>query len=201
MTVQRKEFTLTTRVLMILGSLASGENDETQRTPLESFCQMSSDKVMWETINRVQASIIAKAGIPKLKSSLDDLFRIFDAIAQLLPDAEVQSKLSEIVSENQPAAVIEEALKTLASGELLRIGRDPDKNDIVFVNDLTVSREHCKITKQDDGSLAITGKSTGNGTFVNGALVDVEPVALNTGDCVKLGGAILEFTVPKLTCS
>lgn len=196
MAVLRKEFRLTTDVLNILSSLASGDEAQKQRESLERICDKSPDKGAWREINRTQASIIAQAGIPGLEKPPRDLLELFDAIARLLPDEAVESQLQQIAQENDPRPVIEQALRELKIGEELRIGRDPDKNDIILVNDLTVSREHCMITRQEDGSLAIRDKESMNGTFVWQDRVTNDPRPLEARDIVKLGGSILEFTVP-----
>jgi pSer/pThr/pTyr-binding forkhead associated (FHA) protein len=66
--------------------------------------------------------------------------------------------------------------------ERLTIGRDPEC--AIFLNDITVSRDHAVLTKvggvvsiQDDGSL--------NGVYVNGA--NVTQAVLGNGDQVQIG--------------
>lgn len=67
-------------------------------------------------------------------------------------------------------------------GESMTMGRDPDCD--VFLNDVTVSREHARVFRkgvdyviEDAGSL--------NGTYVNGVRVDAAP--LHAGDVVQIG--------------
>ncbi len=52
--------------------------------------------------------------------------------------------------------------------DLITIGRDPDCD--VFLNDMTVSREHCKLEKRSN-SVYLTDMNSLNGTWVNGAVV------------------------------
>ena len=66
--------------------------------------------------------------------------------------------------------------------ESMSMGRDPDCD--VFLNDVTVSREHARVFRkgpdyviEDAGSL--------NGTYVNGVRVEIAP--LHAGDVVQIG--------------
>ena len=66
--------------------------------------------------------------------------------------------------------------------ERLTVGRDPDSD--IFLNDVTVSRNHAvllygggEVTLEDSGSL--------NGTYVNGVRVDRAP--LGDGDVLQVG--------------
>ena len=52
-----------------------------------------------------------------------------------------------------------------------------------------VSREHCRITVDSDGRLAIEDLGSQNGTFVNGARVDGR-VALQSGDELAIGDSL-----------
>ena len=62
------------------------------------------------------------------------------------------------------------------------IGRDP--NSDIFLNDVTVSRHHCRFSYSDD-VLSLSDSGSTNGTYVNGARIDDS--ALTVGDRVFVG--------------
>ena len=62
------------------------------------------------------------------------------------------------------------------------VGRHPE-ND-VFLNDVTVSRHHCRFVLGDSG-LVVEDSGSTNGTYVNEARVDT--AALDPGDEVQVG--------------
>ncbi len=64
----------------------------------------------------------------------------------------------------------------------LTLGRDPDSD--VFLNDVTVSRNHA-VVETGGGEVKITDAGSLNGTYVNGVLVD--SARLSTGDVVQVG--------------
>ena len=61
-------------------------------------------------------------------------------------------------------------------------GRHPESD--VFLNDVTVSRHHCRFVVGDSG-LAVEDSGSTNGTYVNEARVDT--ASLNPGDQVQVG--------------
>lgn len=65
---------------------------------------------------------------------------------------------------------------------LISIGRDPECS--VFLNDMTVSREHAQIS-YEDGCYVIRDKGSYNGVWVNNKSVDAK--ALQDGDIVQIG--------------
>ncbi len=73
-------------------------------------------------------------------------------------------------------------------GNVLTIGRAPD-NDLVL-DFPQVSRHHCRIVRQDDGTHILDLNST-NGTFVNGHRV--KQARLAVGDVINLGSYALCF--------
>lgn len=91
-----------------------------------------------------------------------------------------------------PALVVH---KGLASGERfyidrprLTVGRDPDSD--IFLNDVTVSRDHAVLELTgDDVKLSDSGSL--NGTYVNDALV--ESAVLQDGDLVQIGTFCMTF--------
>lgn len=62
------------------------------------------------------------------------------------------------------------------------IGRDPSNG--IFLNDMTVSRAHAKITRTGAGA-AIEDLGSLNGTWVDGAIVNSAP--LHDGSSVQIG--------------
>ncbi len=62
------------------------------------------------------------------------------------------------------------------------IGRDPESD--IFLNDVTVSRTHARLSVTDGGVTIIDAGSL-NGTYVNNELV--EESALTSGDSVQIG--------------
>ena len=64
----------------------------------------------------------------------------------------------------------------------LVIGRDP-KSDI-FLNDMTVSREHA-VVESDEHGVRVSDAGSLNGTYVNGVVA--EKASLNDGDVLQIG--------------
>lgn len=64
----------------------------------------------------------------------------------------------------------------------LAIGRDPASD--IFLNDITVSRDHA-VVELAEGVVSIRDAGSLNGTYVNGTLVD--QAVLNVGDLVQIG--------------
>lgn len=62
------------------------------------------------------------------------------------------------------------------------VGRHPDSD--IFLNDVTVSRHHCRFIVADD-ELAVEDSGSTNGTYVNDARVD--RAVLKAGDEVLVG--------------
>jgi pSer/pThr/pTyr-binding forkhead associated (FHA) protein len=97
------------------------------------------------------------------------------------------------------------ALLTVVSGELeadyfvltgeeAYIGRSPESS--VLLDDVTVSRQHAKITRDDKGWL-ITDLRSLNGTYLNKERVDSG--ALSDGDELQIGKFRFVFVVPEVT--
>jgi hypothetical protein len=64
----------------------------------------------------------------------------------------------------------------------LTIGRDPASD--IFLNDITVSREHA-VLESVGGDVTVSDAGSLNGTYVNG--VSVDSAVLHTGDGVQVG--------------
>lgn len=73
--------------------------------------------------------------------------------------------------------------------DLVTIGRAAD-NDIVFFNEVAISRRHAQIVKRDNSYLVKDLKSK-NGTRLNGERIDKSE--LHNGDQIQIGKSVLEF--------
>ncbi len=62
------------------------------------------------------------------------------------------------------------------------VGRHPESD--IFLNDVTVSRQHCRFVVAEDG-LTVEDSGSTNGTYVNDVRVDKTP--LHAGDEVLVG--------------
>jgi len=69
-----------------------------------------------------------------------------------------------------------------------RIGRSPDCE--VFLDDVTVSRNHAQIT-ESDGTWSVEDQGSLNGTFVNRRRIDASPIG--NGDEIQIGKYRLTF--------
>lgn len=74
--------------------------------------------------------------------------------------------------------------------DLITIGRDPECS--IFLNDMTVSREHCKLERRD-GFWHLTDCGSLNGTWVNGAIVS--EADLQDGASIQIGTYVLVLHV------
>ncbi len=75
----------------------------------------------------------------------------------------------------------------LTEGEI-RIGRDPSNS--LAVSDLSLSRRHCILSREED-SYKICDLDSRNGTFVNGSVVSER--RLNHGDQIAVGESVFVF--------
>lgn len=73
--------------------------------------------------------------------------------------------------------------------EPLSVGRSPQRD--VFLNDMTVSREHALIEPVDGGH-AVRDLNSFNGTWVNNDSVDA-PRTLKNGDVIQIGAFCLVY--------
>lgn len=70
-------------------------------------------------------------------------------------------------------------------GQTYIAGKDPSLCEIVF-QDLSVSRQHAKLTVDEDGTVLVEDLSSKNGTYVNGHLLEVAK-SLISQDLVAIG--------------
>jgi pSer/pThr/pTyr-binding forkhead associated (FHA) protein len=83
----------------------------------------------------------------------------------------------------------------LLDSDLIAIGRDP--NSEIFLDDVTVSRKHCQVSRVKNGAstqFSIQDLKSLNGTYIN-AISKVQ-TSLNHGDEVQVGKYRLTFLRP-----
>ncbi len=74
----------------------------------------------------------------------------------------------------------------LDSYPVFRIGRTSN-NEMTILEDPSVSREHCQIIRQENGSFIIRDLESRNGTYINDGKIASDPVILNDGDKITVG--------------
>ena len=67
---------------------------------------------------------------------------------------------------------------------------------LVLAHDVEISRVHCRIAKAADNHYDLLDNESRNGTFINGARLGPEPVALVDGDKIRIGKTQLLFVDP-----
>ena len=76
------------------------------------------------------------------------------------------------------------------------IGRKRADNDL-SIHDISISRQHCVLSKNDSGQLFVTDLESGNGTFVNGiALIKGQLKSLNERDQLRLADVDIRIIFP-----
>ncbi|MFO7929717.1 MAG: FHA domain-containing protein [Candidatus Humimicrobiaceae bacterium] len=86
-------------------------------------------------------------------------------------------------------------IKGPSIGEKFILGKPPitvgrDANSDIFLDDVTVSREHASI-EEEDGNLKLVDEGSLNGSYVNGKRVESSP--LNNGDKIQIGKYIFLY--------
>lgn len=76
-----------------------------------------------------------------------------------------------------------------------RIGRSPTQADIVFENDITVSRLHASIVLEGN-NYRIYDEGSTSGTWINEQAVTNQGQTLQDGDEIRLGAAVMRFRLP-----
>lgn len=105
-----------------------------------------------------------------------------------LPEAELDENSELVVDPDLSgyALVVERGPRAgmtfLLKRAVTTIGRDP--NSDIFLNDVTVSRHHCRFSNLNDTLILVDSGST-NGTYVNG--IRIEEESLSIGDRVFVG--------------
>ena len=106
-------------------------------------------------------------------------------------DKEVIEKIQESAGEKFMILIARgpsKGSRFVFTGDVATIGRSP-KSD-VFLDDVTVSRSHASISKQD-GDYLLKDSGSLNGTYVNNK--SVEQIALQSGDEFQIGKFHLLF--------
>jgi transcriptional regulator with GAF, ATPase, and Fis domain len=91
------------------------------------------------------------------------------------------------------AGPLAESIYFLTEAEI-RIGRDPSNS--LAISDLSVSRHHCILTRDDD-SYRLRDLESRNGTFVNGGAVSEK--RLNHSDQISVGESVFVFLMKEDT--
>lgn len=78
------------------------------------------------------------------------------------------------------------------SSDVTTIGRDPTLATLVL-NHPQVSRLHCQLVRQADGSLRVEDSGGSTGTYVNDQAVSVDGTTLFSGDLIEIGPVHLRF--------
>lgn len=78
------------------------------------------------------------------------------------------------------------------SSDVTTIGRDPTLATLVL-NHPQVSRLHCQIVRQADGTLKIEDSGGSTGTYVNDQSVSLDGTTLFSGDLIEIGPVHLRF--------
>jgi hypothetical protein len=76
-----------------------------------------------------------------------------------------------------------------------RIGRSPTQADIVFENDITVSRLHASVVLEEN-AYRIYDEGSTSGTWINEQAVTNKGQTLQDGDEIRLGAAVMRFRLP-----
>ncbi len=109
------------------------------------------------------------------------------------PEEVAELERGAVVGLEGPALVVRSgggrAGETFGLGaERTRIGRSPDCE--VFLDDVTVSRNHAQVTERN-GKWSVEDQGSLNGTFVNRSRIDASPIA--SGDEIQIGKYRLTF--------
>ncbi|GAB4185570.1 MAG: hypothetical protein Tsb0015_02580 [Simkaniaceae bacterium] len=73
----------------------------------------------------------------------------------------------------------------MEAGKTYILGKDPETCDIVF-QDLSVSRQHARLSVDDEGEVTIEDLNSRNGIIINGTMI-TEPKKLQSQDLIGLG--------------
>ncbi len=116
-----------------------------------------------------------------------------------LPPIDIEEELSEIklTGEAGPVLIVKKGPyighKFNLTKDEITLGRDPGSD--IFLDDITVSRNHAKITV-DKNSVSIEDAGSLNGTYVNQEIIE-ESKILNSDDELQIGKFKLVFLSKK----
>jgi type III secretion system YscD/HrpQ family protein len=131
------------------------------------------------TVFRFTTSLPSNEPLPtqsKLKSPLDE--NEFDELLSFKAPEQTRWLLKVTMGPNTGAEI------SLDEGKQYVIGKD--QNCSIIFQDLSVSRQHAKLSIAVDGSIEIEDLGSKNGVLVNGSLID-GPTSLASQDVVAIG--------------
>lgn len=110
-----------------------------------------------------------------------------------MSDSDLPSRLPKLTID-RPGQKLEEF--QLVKSPVL-VGR-VKTNDIVVLGDSAISREHCRFDLDaESGELTIRDLGSSNGTFLNGAAVGLDPLAVKQGDKIQIGATIVTYNIDR----
>lgn len=168
-----------------------------------------SEQLMLKDGDRIQignTTFIYKQGEEEHKTPYDNIFGDLEMPKEPEPPSNAESVYDTIFEEGPPveapfhlAAETPLILKVIAGpnagaeigvekGKSYVMGKDPNSSDIVF-NDMSVSRNHARLSVSSDGEMEIEDLGSKNGTVVNGTVIDARRM-ITPQDLVALGTTV-----------
>lgn len=121
---------------------------------------------------------------PKCHTRLQGATESFEPVVGVAEDSPVV--VSGVVITEAPTLIVRKGSETgqsfVIDSDRLTIGRDPGRD--IFLNDVTVSRDHAVLIRSPEG-VTIEDAGSLNGTYVNDVRVD--KTVLSNGDIVQIG--------------
>lgn len=136
--------------------------------------------------NGADANFCSACGSALSKGSDQDTGRI-PAVAV---DAPMPGAVGQLIVTRGPTAGARFAMTDVVT----RLGRGSDSQ--VFLDDITVSRNHAEIQRKDDGTYELTDSGSLNGTYLNGERV--KHALLREGAQLQIGKFHLVFVIGSL---
>lgn len=120
-------------------------------------------------------------------------FRLSGATEKFKPiNIENTGSITHIEDDEAPTLTVKRGInigsKYKITSDICTLGRNP--NCTIFLNDMTVSRHHATISKQN-GAYIIADNQSFNGLWVNNKPVEIK--TLSSGDIIQLGAFCLKF--------
>lgn len=117
---------------------------------------------------------------------------------RLEPDAVIAEQPTNLLDE-EPAtpSLVCESGKDVGKEYVIGIGENGIGRSIdneVILTDISVSRKHLKVLRDEQGALRLRDLGSGNGTLLNGTRV--QDVPLSDGDRIELGETVLVVRIP-----
>jgi hypothetical protein len=147
----------------------------------------------------------ASSDIPKDNFELTSTLNL--SSLRTVPDAKSSSQILDLLSSNE-REIIEQipgncamlislagpgkGSRFLLDRDSVKIGRDPLSD--IFLDDITVSRKHCEITRNSNNQFEVCDLKSLNGTYVN--TVTTAQSSLSQGDEIQIGKFRLTFFQP-----